>query len=336
MIFIAMLTPYLILPAMFLIASIILIFIPKIKLARASLYGLISFFIFVVIGCTTILQSRGSTAGIGFIFLPMLALFPGFIGFLLGKMHTIYSRKKRSNQPVGMQKIALILLSILLVGAFVLEINNLLDVQKQNATHTIKVAAYQKLFRENGQKFKRMLSKNKGRESAFLDELAKGNTDRTFLIPIAASKFSSKELLERLSKTKDLGVVLSVAGNKNSTAKTLKWIQKSSSYPPYFYATLAANESTPSHLLWELYEKRGVNSGIAQGLARNENVPIEMLEKLSGVADRFMLREFLKRSDLTCGQLARIKRTIAGMEDKQRKKLTKRLTKRSTSCLDDR
>ena len=335
MIFLTMIIPYLILPAIFLITSIILIFIPKIKLARASVYGLICFFIFLAIGTTTILQSRGSTAAVGFIFLPMLALFPGLIGFLLGKVHTIYTRKKQSNQPAGMQTIALMVLSILLVGTFALEINNLLDVQKQNKINAIKVAAHKKLFRENGIKFKKMLTMNKGRESAFLEELAKGNTDRTFLIPIAASEFATSELLERLSKSKDLGVVLSVARNKNSTATTLEWIHKNSSYPPYFYSALAGNENTPSELLFELYEKRGDNSGIAQGLARNKNLPKQILEKLSGIKDRFMLREFLKRSDLTCGQLAKIKQTIAGMEDKNRKKLSARLAQRSTSCLNN-
>lgn len=312
---ISALFPYMILPALFLIVCTALILIPKMKYRRAGFYGLLAFFASFFLGAYTIFQSRGSTSGIGFIFLPLIALLPGITGFILGKVNAAFLRKNKNNDPAGLLKTALIILSLLLVAPYVAQTYALMNVFTKNKASDVKAAEHKKLLTQNFRKIKRLVSENPGREKQLLESLAKDTRDRTLLIPIAKSNFASPELLDRLSKSTDLGIVLTVVKNRNTTVETLVWVHKNHSYPSYFYSTLALNPKTPPEILHELYEKRDQNRGIPLGLARNVNVPKEILEKLLSVRDKYLMRDILKRPDLTCEQLEKVNETIGAIED---------------------
>jgi len=87
-----MLAPGIILPPIiFLISCCILLFSSRSR--KTAIYGLVAYDLFFVVGSLVILTDDGSTAGVGFIFLPAISLVPGAIAFLF---HDILSNNKNN------------------------------------------------------------------------------------------------------------------------------------------------------------------------------------------------------------------------------------------------
>jgi len=305
--------PFWIVPALFVVACIILLFMRKLKWRRASLYGITAFGLFLLLGSFSILQSRSSTAGIGFIFLPIIALLPGVIGLVLGKFHTGYLHRKQNNSTL--EKFGIIIFSLLIIAPFVWQVNVLLNTVSKNKSRDIENARQREAIKNNFKALDILLSENPGREVDILNEKMNQTQDRTELIPIAKNKYASSEILNKLSRSADFGVVLSVVRNRNTTEKTLEWIYKKHIYPSYFYADLSSNSNTPEMILRELYDKRSQNSGIAQQLARNPNLPEDVLNKLTNEPRKYVLRNILDRSEITCEQANKVIHTINKLKD---------------------
>ena len=64
----------------FLIFCCILLFSSRFR--KTAIYGLVAYDFFIVLGSLVILSNDGSTAGVGFIFLPAIALIPSVIAFI--------------------------------------------------------------------------------------------------------------------------------------------------------------------------------------------------------------------------------------------------------------
>ncbi len=325
--------PYWGVPGLFVVACIILLLMRKLKWRRASLYGILAFGFFLLLGGYSILQSRSSTAGIGFIFLPIIALLPGGIGFVLGKIHTEYLHRKQNNKPVAIQKISLIILSLLVIVPFIWQMSALLNTISKNSARDIEAARQREAIKNNIRKLDKLLSENAGREEDILRERVNDTEDRTELIPIAKNKHASSEILNNLSRSADFGVVLSVARNRNTAENTLEWIYKNHTYPQYFYADLSSNPNTTKKILRELYEKRFQNTGIALQLARNPKLPEDVLNRLTSEPRKYVLRDILDRSSITCEQVNMVANTIKILKETDISWLVDKSENNMKSCI---
>jgi hypothetical protein len=87
-----MLAPGIILPPIvFLISCCFLLFSSKFR--KTAIYGLVAYDFFFIVGSLVILTDDGSTAGVGFIFLPVISLVPGVIACVF---HCIFSINKNN------------------------------------------------------------------------------------------------------------------------------------------------------------------------------------------------------------------------------------------------
>lgn len=328
-----MITPFWVVPCLFVIACIILLLKNKLKWMRSSIYGILAFGLFFLLGSYSILESRSSTAGIGFVFLPIIALLPGCIGFLLGKIHTDYLLQKKNNETIASQKISLIILSLLVIAPFIWQGNVMVNTILKNNASDIESARQSEAIKHYTKTLDRLLSGNPGKEKDILSELASKTEDRTKLIPIANNKHASAELLDKLSRSSDLGVVLYVVRNRNTVETTLNWIYKNHTYPFYFYAALSSNPNTPPAILRELYEKRIENTGIARQLAANPKLQEDILNKLTSEPGKYVLRNILNRPDLTCEQSRQAANTIKSLKETDVSWLREKTKNRMKNCI---
>ena len=282
---------------------------------RAGQYGLAGFGLFLLLGTYAILQNRSSTAGLGFIFLPIFGLAPGLIGLALGKVHNNYLLARQAHRLTKSYSRNMIMLGVLLLMPFAWQVYSILGTLSKNKARDIESARQSMAINENTKELASLLSANPGKESNILSQRAAQTNDRTVLIPIAKNTFASADLLETLSRSTDFGVVLTVVRNKNTTSKTLEWIYKNHRYPKYFYVSLSGNPNTPDTILRELYDKRARNSGIAWNLARNPILPDDILTKLTHEHNKYVLRDILNRPHLSCEQVNNVVSTANTIQD---------------------
>lgn len=322
-----------ILSALFVVACIIMLLSRKSEWNRLSLYGILAFGSFLFFGSYSILQSRSSTAGLGFIFLPIIALIPGGIGLILGKIHTEYFRQKQRNKPLAIHRSGLIIFSLLILMPFIWQANVLLNTISKNNLRDIEVARQRVAIENNINKLKKLLSENPGREVDILKEKADETEDRVELIPIAKNEHASSEILNELSRSADIGIVLTVVGNQNTSEKTLEWLYINNTYPAAVYPSLSSNPKTPKKILRELYEKRHQYTLIAWQLARNPELPEDILNKLVNEPRGRVLLHILGRSDITCEQVKKVINTLEKLKDTDISWLIDLSEKRMESCI---
>ena len=300
------LIPFWITPLLFVILALYLSIGRNSTWRRAGLYGLAGFSLFLLLGTYSILQTRSSTAGLGFIFLPIIALVPGFIGLALGRARHHYLLARQAHSPAGSPRRNMVILGVLLLIPFAWQAYAALETLSKNKAQDMESARQSKAITENTKELASLLSASPGKESDILGQRAAQTNDRAVLIPIAGNTFASADLLETLSRSADFGVVQTVARNKNTASKTLEWIYRNHRYPPYFYMNLSGNPNTPDAILHELYDKRAENGGIAWNLARNPNLPGDILTKLTLEQDKYVLRDILNRPHLSCAQVSNV------------------------------
>ncbi len=298
-------------PLLVLVVCTVLLCVPKGNYKRASFYGLLVFFLFLSFSAYSTLQLRGSTASIGLIFLPILAMLPMLGGFILGYLHTRYLIKKQNGQVSSGLKMSLFILSALLLLPFIWQANELSETVAENISSDNEALRQREAIRANSDQLKVLLSANPGNEATILKRMMTETQDRTQLIPIANSPYASPEILEPLSHSHDFGVVLSVVRNEQVTEAILQRIYHEHQYPAYFYVDLSQNKKTPLTILRQLYKQRSQNSGITRALARNPQLPADLLSHLATEPDKHVLKNILKRTDITCGQIETALETIS-------------------------
>jgi len=270
----AQLLPFWIFPALFLVGCLALIlWNPRTIGRRPGLYGLGTYLVSFALGTVSLLESRGSTSGLGFLFLPGLAMAPGLMASILGALQQWRQRLEPSSlwrriQGIGM---ALSTLGILAVLGF--QAIDWYDTRRANHARDQEPERHREAIRANTQRIEGLLAAHPGEEAALIEREASGSNDRTLLIPLARSPYAPTSLLDRLARSPDLGVALSAVRNPNISQDTLVWVYRDHIYPAYFYSTLAGHPRSPSWMLAELYEKRDQNAGVAPALSRNPNTP---------------------------------------------------------------
>jgi hypothetical protein len=233
------------LPAAFLVGMGVLFFTQR---RRGIATGLALFAASLIAGAWAILQSRSSTAGIGFLFLPAAGALAGALGWAFGNLRKAQILPLRAAGWVCLLA-ALALPAWQIVGGVkTIALNQRRDAEQ--AAHAAEIAKNRALIAA-------ALAQNPGREAETLERMiAEHSTERAFLIPALESRWVSPATLDRMAGSTDLGIVLQAVRHPNCPPATLARVYRTSSYPGYFEQALLANANTPADIRREIEEKR--------------------------------------------------------------------------------
>jgi len=291
---------FLILPLAVAAAFLILVF----RGARQGLLIAALFFcITIAAGYWSIAQSRSSTAGIGFLFLPGYGAIAAVLAWVFARFgHDV---NKRISAAGWLCLLASLAFPVALIYGGI-------RLQQKNRARDREQAENLRRIGQNTATIRQLLRENPGSETAALEtEIAKHPADRTFLIPALGTEFVSEATLERFSRSPDFGVVLEVARNQRTPSATLAWIYRSSSYPPLFFQALAENKNTNQEILRKLYEHPEPQGPLGRSLSNNPSVPRDILEKLADSPDPYTLQGLLRNPALDCPLLRKVQRSAA-------------------------
>jgi hypothetical protein len=263
------------------------------------LIGLIMCAVTFAAGYWSILQSRASTAGIGFLFLPGA-------GALSGLLAALFARLRTHPKPANRTAAWLCLAGSLGVGTS-FGIGGLQERAKNRGRDREQVE-HRRSFDEDRLRIAEMMQKNPGTESTALDaEIERHIGDQSFLTAAVETAYVSEDRLDQLS-TRD-GLVLSVARNPRTRSDTLERIYRKSAGATHGYQmlpefqALAAHKNTPLDILRAIANGPESNPLIDRALAGNPSAPRDVLDKIAGSGDVYMLRSLLGNAALDCGLL---------------------------------
>jgi hypothetical protein len=223
-----------------------------------------SYWLFMAAGTYHILISRGSTAGIGFLFIPVYSLLPA----LVGAVGVAFAR-----QPAIGYKIlgGLILTAWIPMAGLIL--HGLLETRHKNAERDAQVRAqreaylgYQKQLREQPDRY----------TAQTLLERLETQPDRAFLLAVASWKEAPDAVLEKLVDQDDGGVLLSLLRHPRTPMAAIeKAVRLNERH--YFSYDLAANPQTPKAVLLSLVRDRSRPVPMGRALVQNPNADCDVL-----------------------------------------------------------
>lgn len=254
-------------------------------------------------GFWAITQSRSSTAGIGFMFLPLTSTVGGFLGLAFGRWRSSVERPRKSLGGIALGAAAFILLLNVREG-FATRVRN----QGRDDNYAVHAAA----IARNQKSISASLEQNRGREGAFLDSSIRANrNDRTFLIAALPNDSISPALLDTLANHPDRGIASMSVGNPGTRAETLSRIYRQKTFPDYFYQTLAAHRNSPPDVLRGIYRNPGVMSNLDIWLAGNPSTPRDVLQLIAKkTTDRSVVARMLENPAMDCGLLSELGTTL--------------------------
>ena len=264
---------------------------------RGLAIGLIMCCVTLAAGYWAIVQSRSSTAGLGYLFLPSA-------GALSGALATLFARLRADPRPA----VRVVAWGLLLASAGVAAAYGIGGTREQakNRDRDRQQAETRRLIDEHRLTIAQLVRNNEGRESAMLDaEIERHRDDRTFLIAALETAFVSEGRLDALSANADLGLALMVARNRRTRPDTLERIYRTSPSPFYFFQALAGHQNTPAAILRRLADEPAPMNAemIDRALAGNPSVPRDILDKVAGSGDLYTLRNLLGNPALDCALL---------------------------------
>jgi hypothetical protein len=207
-----MLTAFLFgLPILYAVVWIVLL----VRNRRAGLFvSLIMCIVTFAAGYWSIWQSRSSTAGLGFLFLPSVAALSGGLTLLFGRLRR--HPRRRSQVAAWLCLLAGVGIAARLCVAGIQE-------RTRNRGRDRQEAQDLRAIDENRTKITQIIHEHTGNESAALDaEIKKHATDRTFLLPALETSFVPEDTLDRLASNGDVNVVLWVSRNPRTRSDTLE------------------------------------------------------------------------------------------------------------------
>ena len=250
-------------------------------------------------GVWSILQSRSSTAGLGFLAIPLIGGLSGFLGLAFG-------RWRGSPEPVrkGMAWVALA--GALLIVSF--NIAQGAQTRTKNRVRDDKQAEFSAEVSRDREGIRAALKANPGRERAYLDSSIKARmNDRAFLFAALPNDSVSPDILDSLANSNDLGIALEAVRNPNATGETLARVYRTKSYPDYFFQALAAHRHTPPEIMRDLYHHPRTITGLDVWFAGNPSTPHEILDEIaSNTKDSYVANALLGNPALDCATLSRL------------------------------
>jgi len=247
----------------------------------------------MISGAWAILQSRASTAGIGFLGIPLIGAAAGFLGLAFGRWRTSAAAERRVSAWIGLA------LGLLLVGY---NISEGIGTRGKNSVNDQRQAAHSAEIARDREMIGAALKQNPGRERAYLDSSIRSNiNDRAFLLAALPNDSISPGILDTLANSPDLGIALEAVRNPGTTAETLARVYRTKSYPDYFFQALAAHHHTPPEVLRDLYSRPRTISGLDIWFAGNPSTPREILREISRTSsDRSVIAALLENPSIDC------------------------------------
>ena len=243
-------------------------------------------------GAWAITQSRASTAGIGFLFLPLTGAVAGFFGLAFGRWRTSDETVPKVVAWLG------------LAGAVTLVVLNIvsgLQTIRKNRTRDNKQAEFSAEIAQNRDAIAAAIRANPRRQRAWIDSAIRANmNDRAFLIAALPNDSVSADVLDSVARTHDLNVTLEAIRNPNARAETLSWVYEHATYPFYFFQTLAAHRNTPHDIMRKLYTQNTIG-GLDIWFAGNPSTPKDILADIARkTTDRNVVRALLENTAIDC------------------------------------
>jgi hypothetical protein len=253
----------------------------------------------VASGVWAILQSRASTAGIGFLGIPLIGGLGGFLGLAFGRWRISPEAPQRIAAWVGL------VLALLLVGY---NVSAGLQTRGKNSGNDQRQAAHSAEIARDREMIGAALKQNPGRERAYLDSSIRANmNDRAFILAALPNDSISPGILDTLATSPDLGIALEAIRNPGASSETLERVYRTKSYPDYFFQALAAHHHTPPEILRELYVRPRTISGLDIWFAGNPATPMEILQDISRKSDdRHVIAALLENPSIDCPLLTNL------------------------------
>ena len=243
-------------------------------------------------GAWAITQSRASTAGIGFLLLPLTGAVAGFFGLAFGRWRNADESVRKVIAWLG------------LAGAVALVVLNIVQgVQTiaKNKTRDNQQGQFSAQIAHNREEIAAAIQANPARQRIWLDSAIRANmNDPAFLIAALPNDSISADVLDSVARTHELNVTLEAIRNPNTRPETLSWVYQNASYPFYFFQTLAAHRNTPPDIMRKLYTQNTIG-GLDIWFAGNPSTPKEILGDIAArTTDRNVVRALLDNTAIDC------------------------------------
>ena len=270
--------------------------------------GLVFFALTILAGWWDITRSRASTAGIGFLFLPLTAAIAGFGGLAFGRWRRSTSGPQLVGAWVGLVCGVGIIAITLVEGRKTISRNRVRDDQQEQFSAEIA---------RDREEIATALQSNQGRQRAWLDSAIRARIDdRAFLLAALQSDSVSPEVLDTVANGRDLNTTLEAVRNPNARAETLERVYRTASYPPYFFQALAAHRNTPPDIMRKLYTQHDI-TGLDIWFAGNPATPKEVLRDIARkTRDPNVVTALLQNTALDCTTLTQL--SVNLMKDQNR------------------
>ena len=257
----------------------------------------------VITGGWAITQSRSSTAGIGFLGIPLMGSLAGFLGLAYGRYSPSAEPSHRFGAWIGFAGGVLLVTFNIAQGK---------QERSKNRGRDEAQAAFHAEISRDRDSIATALKQNPGRERAWLDSSIRTRmTDRAFLLAALPNDSVSPDLLDTLANSPDLSIALEAVRNPNTQPETLEHVYRTKSYPDYFFQTVAAHPHTPPNVLLELYHRPQTITGLDIWFAGNPATPKVILNEIARSAtDRSVIAALLENPSLDCGMLTQLAVTL--------------------------
>jgi hypothetical protein len=230
-------------------------------------------------------QSRSSTAGIGFLFLPTFAAIIGLLG--IG-----FVSSRRSSARVA--RAAGIAMGILAVLAIALEAASGVDTIRRNRARDAAAAAIQVDIDDQRRRLSELLSINKGAETQAMErEIRAHHANRAFMIAALETPFVPPAILDSLANSPDLNIALEAVRNPAVTPATLERVYRTRADADYFAQAIAANPRTPGPVLSDLYRRPNTSPRFDAALADNPATPADVIQAIAATTKDSSVRQKL-------------------------------------------
>jgi hypothetical protein len=253
-------------------------------------------------GAWAILQSRASTAGIGFIFLPVLAALSGTLA--LG-----YAASRRS-EHAALRALGMVALVATAVPA-VISVRDGLVTGERNATRDAEQARRgARLDAQRARLDSAIASAGDGAADTVNAMLRARLDDRELVLAALERPIVSAALLDSFARSPDLGIALQAVRNRNTSPSTLESIYRTHVNRMYFLQALAGHANTPPAVIREIHGIRPVQiTGLDIWFAGNPSAPVDVLRAVARESDSIhAVRALLQHPALDCAMVESVAR----------------------------
>ena len=264
-----------------------------------ALVGAAFFALEFIAGRWAIRQSLSSTAGIGLLFLPLMAMIVGLLGLGAGLA--------RSSAYQAIRFVGWLFAGIgLLIVA--VTINDGVRTISLNRTRDAAYDAFKAEIARDRDTIATALKQRPDHEREWLDSSIRARwNDRAFLFAALPRDSISPEILDSLARSPDLGIALEAVRNPATRSETLARVYHTASYPDYFFQALAAHRNTPPDVLRDLYHRPVTITGLEIWFAGNPSTPREILADIAQKTnDPNVISALIENKSLDCGLLTQL------------------------------